>query len=58
VLSVYTLIAGGLMPLGSMVLGSAGDVAGVPLVVALGGSVTIVTTVLCARALPELREMN
>jgi MFS family permease len=58
VLSVYTLIAGGLMPLGSMVLGSAGDVAGVPLVVALGGIVTIATTIACARALPELREMN
>src|SRR5436305_11840200 len=39
VMSVYTLIAGGLMPFGSMVLGGLGALFGVPLVVAIGGAI-------------------
>ena len=58
VLSVYTLIAGGLMPLGSMVLGSSGQVFGVPRVVAVGGAMTLLTAVACARAIPEVRRMG
>jgi VIT1/CCC1 family predicted Fe2+/Mn2+ transporter len=55
VLSVYTLIAGGLMPLGSMVLGSAGSLVGVPLAVAVGGLVTLVTVVVVGRGVEEVR---
>ncbi len=55
VLSVYTLIAGGLMPLGSMVLGSAGAAIGVPLAVTIGGVVTILTTLVIARGIDEVR---
>lgn len=55
VLSVYTLIAGGLMPLGSMVLGSVGSAIGVPLAVALGGVVTLLTVVAVGRGVHEVR---
>jgi hypothetical protein len=55
VLSVYTLIAGGLMPLGSMVLGSAGSLVGVPLAVAAGGLVTLLTVVIVGRGVEEVR---
>jgi MFS family permease len=55
VMSVYTLIAGGFMPLGSMVLGSAGTAIGVPLAVGIGGAITIATAVLCAQRIAEIR---
>lgn len=55
VLSVYTLIAGGLMPLGSMVLGSAGAAIGVPLAVAIGGVVTLFTVAIVGRGIEEVR---
>jgi MFS family permease len=58
VMSVYTLIAGGLMPFGSMVLGSAGAIFGVPLVVALGGLVTLATALACARMIAEIRAVG
>jgi MFS family permease len=56
VMSVYTLIAGGLMPLGSMLLGGVGTVIGVPLAVGIGGAVTLVTAIVCFRAIAEIRD--
>ena len=58
VLSVYTLIAGGLMPLGSMVLGSVGAIVGVPLAVACGGVVTLLTVVVIGRGVAEVRSAS
>jgi MFS family permease len=58
VMSVYTLIAGGFMPLGSMLLGSAGSVIGVPLAVGIGGVVTIATAAICARTIAEIRAVG
>ena len=55
VMSVYSLIAAGFMPLGSMLLGSLGSVIGVPLAVGLGGAVTIATAALSARLLTDIR---
>lgn len=55
VMSVYTLIAGGLMPLGSMLLGSLGEVIGVPFAVGLGGAVTIVVAIIFVRGLEDVR---
>ncbi len=58
VMSVYTLIAGGLMPLGSMLLGSLGEAIGVPLAVGLGGIVTIAVAVAFVRWLEEVRGVS
>jgi hypothetical protein len=55
VMSVYTLIAGGFMPLGSMVLGSAGSVIGVPLAVGLGGVITVALALAGFQMLGEVR---
>ncbi|HMM43880.1 MAG TPA: MFS transporter, partial [Thermomicrobiales bacterium] len=55
VMSVYTLIAGGLMPLGSMLLGTLGEAIGVPLAVGLGGVVTIAIAVVFVRRLDDVR---
>jgi MFS family permease len=55
VMSVYTLIAAGFMPLGSMLLGGVGAAIGVPLAVGIGGAVTIATALICARLLADLR---
>ncbi len=55
VMSVYTLIAGGLMPLGSMLLGSLGEAIGVPLAVGLGGVVTIAVAIVFVRGLEDVR---
>ena len=54
VMSVYTLIAGGFMPFGSMLLGSLGSVIGVPAAVGIGGVVTIVTAVMVSRTVDEV----
>ncbi|HUG17176.1 MAG TPA: MFS transporter [Thermomicrobiales bacterium] len=58
VMSVYTLIAGGLMPLGSMLLGGVGTVIGVPLAVGIGGAITLATAAACYRAIAELRDLG
>jgi MFS family permease len=58
VMSVYSLIAAGFMPLGSMLLGSLGSVIGVPLAVGLGGALTIVTALLSARLLTDIRAVE
>ena len=55
VMSVYSLIAAGFMPLGSMLLGSLGSLIGVPLAVGLGGVVTIATAALSAHLVAEVR---
>ncbi|HEX5165668.1 MAG TPA: MFS transporter [Thermomicrobiales bacterium] len=58
VMSVYSLIAAGFMPLGSMLLGSLGSVIGVPLAVGLGGALTIATAALSARLLTDIRAVE
>lgn len=58
VMSVYSLIAAGFMPLGSMLLGSLGSLIGVPLAVGLGGGVTILTALVAARMFNELRNVE
>jgi len=58
VLSVYTLIAGGFMPLGSMVLGTAGALASVTLAVAVGGVITMATVVVIARTMREVQSVG
>ncbi len=58
VMSVYSLIAAGFMPLGSMLLGSLGSLIGVPLAVGLGGAVTIATAALSARLLTDIRSVE
>ena len=55
VMSVYTLIAGGLMPLGSMILGSLGELIGVPLAVGLGGVITTIVALVFVRSLDDVR---
>jgi len=56
VLSVYSLIAGGFMPLGSMLMGSLGSVIGVPLAVGIGGAITVATAIVCSQWLSEIRD--
>ncbi len=58
VMSVYSLIAAGFMPLGSMLLGSLGALIGVPLAVGLGGVLTVATAALSARLLTDLRTVE
>lgn len=56
VMSVYTLIVGGLMPLGGMLLGSAASLTGnVSLVVLTGGLLVTACTVGIGVAEPRLR---
>jgi hypothetical protein len=55
VMSVYTLIAGGFMPLGSMLLGTTGEVIGVPLAVGLGGVITVAIAIAAFQMLGEVR---
>jgi len=58
VMSVYTLIAGGLMPLGSMILGAGGEKIGVPLAVAIGGVITIIVALGFIRGLEDVRHVR
>jgi MFS family permease len=58
VMSVYSLIAAGFMPLGSMLLGSLGALIGVPLAVGLGGAATIATALICARLIREVASLQ
>ncbi|MCC6934881.1 MAG: MFS transporter [Thermomicrobiales bacterium] len=58
VMSVYTLIAGGLMPLGSMILGAAGEAIGVPLAVGIGGIITIIVALGFVRGLEDVRHVR
>lgn len=56
IMSVYSLIMGGLMPLGGMLLGSAASLVGsAPLVVAVGGGLIILCAAALALTQPRLR---
>lgn len=56
IMSVYSLIMGGLMPLGGMLAGSAASLTGsAPLVVALGGAIVTLCAIGIAVAEPRLR---
>lgn len=57
VMSAYTLIPMGVQPLGSMLMGSVGDVVGVPLTVGVGAALTAGLAGIAARLLPEVRKM-
>lgn len=58
VMSVYALIAAGLMPLGSAIIGAIGDLIGVPLVVGVAGGLTVLTALWIARLAPEVRHLE
>ncbi|HET7036273.1 MAG TPA: MFS transporter [Thermomicrobiaceae bacterium] len=57
VMSVYTLVPMGMMPLGSMAIGTVGDVAGVPLTVAVGAVLILCFTLVAFRLFPAVRRM-
>ncbi len=57
VMSLYTLIPMGLMPLGSMLIGSVGSAVGVPITVAAGALVVLAFAVLAFRAFGAVRAM-
>jgi len=57
VMSAYTLIPMGLMPLGQMVTGSVGARITVPLAVAIGAGVVLAFAVAASRLLPAVRKM-
>ncbi|HEY8478044.1 MAG TPA: MFS transporter [Chloroflexota bacterium] len=57
VLSLYTTSAMGFMPLGSMLLGSAGALVGVPQVVLAGGLLTAATAVAVGARVRSLRQL-
>ena len=56
-MSVYTLVPMGMMPLGSMAIGTVGDVAGVPLTVAVGAVLILAFTLAAFRLFPTVRRM-
>ena len=59
IMSVYSLILGGFMPLGGMLLGAAASLAGsVSLVVAAGGAVSALCALVAAVAVPGLRRAD
>jgi len=55
VISLYALIVMGLMPLGTLVLGSLGDALGVPLAVALGSAIVLLWVGGVALAVPGVK---
>ena len=57
VMSAYTLIPSGVMPLGAMVLGSIGSVVGVPPTVAVGAALVLVASGVAYLTLTEVRTM-
>ncbi len=57
VMSVYTLIPMGLMPLGAMVMGSVGSVIGVPITVAAGAIIVLSFSIFAFRLFPKVRAM-
>jgi MFS family permease len=59
IMSVYSLILGGFMPLGGMLLGAAASLAGsVSLVVAAGGALSALCALVAAVAVPGLRRAD
>jgi MFS family permease len=57
-MALYSLIPMGFMPLGTMALGSVGDVFGVPITVAGGAVIVVAATLLAARFLPAVRSLG
>ncbi len=57
VMSVYTLIPMGLMPLGAMVMGSVGSAIGVPATVAAGSIIVLAFSILAFRLFSSVRAM-
>jgi MFS family permease len=57
VMSFFTMAFFGMMPLGSLVAGFAGDRIGAPATIAWGGAATLVAVATFARKLPELRRL-
>ena len=58
-MSVYSLIAAGVMPLGGLVLGSAASVTGnVSLIVAMGGAIVVMNALLMTIGAPALRRTS
>ncbi len=57
VMSVYTLIPMGFMPLGTMLLGTLGEQFGVPPVVGVAALLVVLFAALAYRAFPEVREL-
>ena len=59
IMSVYSLIAAGFMPLGGMLLGSAASLTGnAGLVVAAGGTIVVVSALAVGSVLPPLRRVE
>lgn len=58
VVSIYTLIMMGFMPLGSMLLGSIGQVLGVPLTLAIAGAIILAVVVLIGVGVPRVRTLE
>ena len=59
IMSVYSLIVAGFMPLGGMLLGSAASLTGnAGLVVAAGGTIVVVSALAVASVLPPLRRVE
>jgi MFS family permease len=58
VISLYSLVVMGVMPLGGMVLGAAGSLIGVPLTVALGGLVTLLWATAIGLVVPAVRRLE
>lgn len=57
VMSVYTLIPMGIMPLGAMVMGSVGSVIGVPLTVVIGAAIVVAFAIVAFRLFSSVRAM-
>ena len=57
VMSVYTLIPMGLMPLGAMVMGTVGSAIGVPLTIAIGAVIVLAFAIMAFRLFPSVRTM-
>jgi MFS family permease len=57
VMSVYSLIPMGVMPLGSMILGSIGATIGTPITVAAGAAIVLVFAILSFRLFEAVRRM-
>jgi MFS family permease len=58
VISLYSLVVMGFMPLGSMLLGASGSLIGVPLTVALGGLVTLLWAAAVGLAVPAVQRLE
>ena len=58
VISVYSLVVMGFMPLGGMLLGSVGSVIGVPITLALGSAVTLIWMAGVTWRVPNIKSLD